>query len=154
MSERVKLQVYTDGASSPNGNGGYAGIIIHNDKIVKKVCGSEDTTTNNRMEMKAVIQTIRVIKEPIYDIEVFTDSQYVQKGIEEWIHNWKRNGWVTKEWKTNVSKPVKNKDLWIELDNFNTLHNIKWNWVRGHNGNHYNEIVDKLAVKSKEVLKD
>ena len=103
-------------------------------------------TTNNKMELTAAIQALQSIKAKS-DIEIHTDSQYVKNGINLWINNWKKNGW-----KNAAKKPVANKDLWIALDTCVTSHNVLWFWVKGHSGNHYNEIADKLAVKAMQNL--
>jgi ribonuclease HI len=103
-------------------------------------------TTNNKMELTAAIQALQSIKAKS-DIEIHTDSQYVKNGISLWINNWKKNGW-----KNAAKKPVANKDLWIALDTCVINHNVLWFWVKGHSGNHYNEIADKLAVKAMQNL--
>ena len=108
----------------------------------KHLFGSEKLTTNNKMELKATIEALKAIKYPS-KIKLYTDSQYVKNGITEWIINWKKNGW-----KTANKKKVSNKELWIELDENVNLHNVEWFWVKGHSGNHYNEIADKLAVNA------
>ena len=137
-----KITIYTDGACSGNpGKGGWGAVLIYRDKQ-KHLSGSAILTTNNKMELTAAIEALKVVKKS-NDIELYTDSQYVKNGINLWIINWKKNGW-----KTANKKEVANKDLWIELDKYVTHHNITWFWVKGHSGNHYNEIADNLAVKA------
>ena len=135
------IKIYTDGSCLENpGNGGWA-AIINNDGSFKKISGGEKNTTNNRMELIAAIKSISYFKIKT-DIEIFTDSKYLKDGIESWIHNWKKNGW-----RTSNKKEVKNKDLWEELDKQILKHNVKWNWVKGHSNNEYNEKADYLARK-------
>ena len=137
-----KITIYTDGACSGNpGKGGWGAVLIYHDKQ-KHLSGSAILTTNNKMELTAAIEALRAVKKS-NNIELYTDSQYVKNGINLWIINWKKNGW-----KTANKKEVANKDLWIELDKYVTHHNITWFWVKGHSGNHYNEIADNLAVKA------
>ena len=137
-----KITIYTDGACSGNpGKGGWGAVLLYRDKQ-KHLSGSAILTTNNKMELTAAIEALKEVKES-NDIELHTDSQYVKNGINLWIINWKKNGW-----KTANKKEVANKDLWIELDKYVTHHNITWFWVKGHSGNHYNEIADDLAVKA------
>lgn len=137
-----KIIIYTDGACSGNpGKGGWGAVLIYSDKQ-KHLSGSTILTTNNKMELTAAIEALKAVKKSS-DIELYTDSQYVKNGINLWIINWKKNGW-----KTANKKEVANKDLWIELDKYVTHHNITWFWVKGHSGNHYNEIADNLAVKA------
>lgn len=136
-----EIIVYTDGACSGNpGKGGWAALII-NQQDEQIISGSEKLTTNNRMELMAVIQSLIKIKSN--KINIFTDSKYVKNGIEDWIHKWKKNGWIT----TN-KQPVKNKDLWVQLDNLRENKNIKWQWVKGHSTDRYNNLVDEAARKA------
>ena len=138
----MKIKIYTDGACSGNpGKGGWGALIQENDNE-KKLSGSELNTTNNRMELTAVIKALEQYDEA-REIEVFTDSKYVMQGITEWIKNWKNN-----HWKTSQKKDVKNKDLWILLDTVSAKHDIKWSWVKGHAGDYGNEIADKLATQA------
>ena len=133
------IKIYTDGSCLSNpGNGGWAAIININGEI-KKISGNEKNTTNNRMELMAPINALKYINSED-QIEIFTDSKYVKNGITSWIHNWKKNGW-----KTAAKKPVKNKELWIELDHLIQKHNISWKWVKGHSGHIENERADELA---------
>ena len=133
------IKVYTDGACKGNpGQGGWGALILEND-TTREIYGGESNTTNNRMELIAVIKALELLREQ-NDITIFTDSTYVQKGISEWIINWKRNGW-----KSSNKKSVKNKDLWVELDNLNDLMSVKWQWIKGHAGHSGNERADYLA---------
>ena len=136
-----EIIVYTDGACSGNpGKGGWAALII-NQQDEQIISGSEKLTTNNRMELMAVIQSLIKIKSN--KINIFTDSKYVQNGIEDWIHKWKKNGWITAN-----KQPVKNKDLWVQLDNLRENKTIKWQWVKGHSTDRYNNLVDEAARKA------
>ena len=137
MSEIV--DIYTDGACSGNpGPGGWGALLRLNGKE-KELSGFDPATTNNRMELLAVIEALGALKRPVA-ARVHTDSQYVQKGISEWIHGWKKRGWLTAD-----KKPVKNADLWQTLDAVTVSHRIEWLWVRGHAGHVENERVDALA---------
>jgi len=137
----MKLKIYTDGACSGNpGKGGRAAIILDNNSNQSSISGSENNTTNNRMELLARIMAIKKIKKKS-DITIFTDSKYVKDGITDWIKNWKINNW-----KNSNKKPVKNKDLWIKLDNACLKHKVTWKWVKAHADNKYNNLVDELAV--------
>jgi len=132
------IKIYTDGACSGNpGRGGWAAIILDGEKI-EKISGSKDNTTNNRMELTAVISALKYVKDK--ELEIYTDSKYTKDGIEKWISNWKKNGW-----KTANKRDVKNKDLWDELDQLNSEKNVQWNWVKGHANNQYNNMADELA---------
>jgi len=137
-----EVTIYTDGACSGNpGKGGWAAILIYA-KEKKYMSGSKQLTTNNQMELTATIEALKAILKPS-NIALYTDSQYVKNGITSWIFNWKKNGW-----KTANKKPVANKDLWIELEKYVDFHSVNWFWVKGHSGDHYNEIADELAVKA------
>ena len=137
-----ELTIYTDGACSGNpGKGGWGAILIYA-KEKKYISGSKQLTTNNQMELTATIEALKAILKPS-NIALYTDSQYVKNGITSWIFNWKKNGW-----KTANKKPVANKDLWIELEKYVDFHSVNWFWVKGHSGDHYNEIADELAVKA------
>tara|TARA_Y100000590_G_scaffold200073_2_gene227262 strand:- start:3514 stop:3960 length:447 start_codon:yes stop_codon:yes gene_type:complete len=146
-----KIKLFTDGACSGNpGAGGWGVIIIENDTI-KKIKGHENNTTNNRMELKAAIEGIKSSLENS-EITLFTDSKYVKDGITEWIHNWKKTNWIT-----STKKPVKNRDLWEELDNLNNKCNIHWKWVKAHQSvtneeSKYNDMADMLAKEATEIL--
>jgi ribonuclease HI len=137
--EKDSVDIYTDGACSGNpGPGGWGAILRCNGKE-KEIFGGAAQTTNNRMEMMAVIESLRTLKRPV-SARVYTDSQYVQKGISEWIHGWKRRGW-----KTADKKPVKNEDLWRMLEALAAEHQVEWHWVKGHAGHVENERADELA---------
>lgn len=139
VSDKPHVTVFTDGACSGNpGPGGWGAILRFGD-VEKELKGGEAHTTNNRMELMAVIEALRALKRPCI-VNIYTDSQYVQKGISEWIHGWKARGW-----KTADKKPVKNADLWQVLDEAQKPHQITWHWVRGHNGHPGNERADALA---------
>lgn len=139
MDERV--DIFTDGACRGNpGPGGWGAVMRFRGKE-KQLFGGEPETTNNRMELKAVIMALEELTRPA-TVRVTTDSQYVKKGITEWIHNWKRNGW-----RTAARKPVKNSDLWCELDELVARHDVSWAWVKGHSGHPENELADTLANK-------
>ncbi len=138
MHEAV-VEIYADGACKGNpGPGGWGALLTTNGKQ-RELFGGEPATTNNRMELMAVISALETLKRPC-TVTLYTDSQYVQKGISEWIHSWKRRGW-----KTAGKKPVKNEDLWRRLDAAAHTHRIDWRWVRGHAGNPGNERADELA---------
>lgn len=139
MTAAGGVVVYTDGACKGNpGPGGWGALLIAGDRE-KELCGGEPATTNNRMELTAVIRALEALKSPC-EVDLHTDSQYVKNGIETWIHGWKRNGW-----KTADKKPVKNADLWKRLDQAMARHDVKWHWVRGHVGHELNERADQLA---------
>jgi len=133
------IEIYTDGACSGNPGPGGWGVLLRDGDVETELCGGEPATTNNRMELLAVIEALQSLTEPV-TARVYTDSQYVQKGISEWIHSWKQRGW-----KTAGKEPVKNEDLWRRLDALASGHTIEWHWVRGHNGHPENERVDALA---------
>jgi len=131
--------VYTDGACKGNpGPGGWGALLIAGGRE-KELCGGEPATTNNRMELTAVIRALEALKAPC-EVDLHTDSQYVKNGIETWIHGWKRNGW-----KTADRKPVKNADLWRELEALASRHRVRWHWVKGHAGDAGNQRADALA---------
>jgi iron complex transport system ATP-binding protein len=133
------IEIYTDGACSGNPGPGGWGVLLRVGHTETERFGGEPATTNNRMELLAVIEALQSLAQPV-KARVYTDSQYVQKGISEWIHSWKRRGW-----KTAGKEPVKNEDLWRRLDALASGHTIEWHWVRGHNGHPENERVDALA---------
>ena len=139
------IEIYTDGACSGNPGPGGWGFVIIDGKNTKSFSGSEDDTTNNRMELTAAIKAIESIDKN-ESIILHTDSTYVQKGITEWIINWKKNNWIS-----STKKPVANKDLWKKLDEYNLSRDIKWTWVKAHqscdsNDSIYNNMADKLAT--------
>ena len=133
------IKIYTDGACKGNPGPGGWGALIVNGNVQNEIFGGEDNTTNNRMEIKAVIMALETI-EVDDEITDFTDSKYVQKGINEWIKNWKINGW-----RSSNKKSVKNKDLWIQLDDLTSQLKINWVWIKGHSGHLGNERADFLA---------
>ena len=133
------VEVYTDGACKGNpGTGGWGAVLTSGGRV-RELYGGEPATTNNRMELTAVIRALQALKRPCH-VRLHTDSQYVQLGISRWIHAWKKNGW-----KTADKKPVKNADLWKELDELAQKHEIEWKWVKGHAGDEGNERADALA---------
>tara|TARA_A100001015_G_C14846882_1_gene654821 strand:+ start:548 stop:976 length:429 start_codon:yes stop_codon:yes gene_type:complete len=135
------IKIYTDGACSGNpGKGGWAAITLDDDSSKSISSGNENNTTNNRMELMAPIMALKKIKKRS-EITIYTDSKYVKDGITDWINKWKLNNW-----KNANKKPVKNKDLWIKLDNLCKKHKISWQWVKAHAGNKFNNEVDELAV--------
>lgn len=133
------IEIYTDGACRGNPGPGGWGAVLRSGEHVKELFGGEQDTTNNRMEMTAVVNALTALKKPS-EVTLTTDSQYVRKGITEWIHNWKKNGW-----KTAAKQPVKNADLWQQIDALSAEHTIRWEWVKGHSGHPENERVDALA---------
>ncbi len=136
----MKLKIYTDGACSGNpGKGGWAAIILDKNNQFS-LSGSENNTTNNRMELMAPIMALKKINKKS-EITIYTDSKYVKDGITVWIKKWKLNNW-----KSSSKKPVKNKDLWIKLDNLCQKHKVSWRWIKAHAGDKFNNLVDKLAV--------
>ena len=135
------VEIFTDGACRGNPGPGGWGAILRFNGAEKELFGGEAATTNNKMELTAVIRALEALKQRS-KVHVYTDSQYVQKGIKEWIHGWKRNGW-----KTAAKEPVKNKELWVELDELRQRHDIEWHWVKGHAGHPENERADALANK-------
>ena len=140
-----EVDIYTDGACSSNPGPGGWGAILRSGTYEKEIWGGDPQTTNNRMEMMAVIRALGMLKRPV-QVRVHTDSQYVQKGISEWIHGWKARGW-----KTASKEPVKNADLWRALDEAASKHQVKWLWVKGHAGHPENERADELARRGTEA---
>jgi ribonuclease HI len=140
------VEIYTDGACRGNpGPGGWAALLSA-DGREKEISGAETLTTNNRMELTAVIRALEALRRPL-KVRVFTDSQYVRKGITEWLAQWKKRGWLTAD-----RKPVKNQDLWQRLEELCVAHDIEWHWVPGHAGVPGNERVDRLANQAIETL--
>lgn len=134
-----KLKIYTDGSCLGNpGPGGYGALLIFNEHK-KRLSKGYKLTTNNRMELLAPVAALNSLKEKC-QVDLYTDSQYVKNGINQWIHNWKKNGWRTKD-----KKPVKNADLWQQLEEAVSMHDVDWHWVKGHSGQPENEEVDDLA---------
>ena len=138
-----KISIYTDGACSGNpGKGGWCAILIYDNngqQVIKDISGSKQETTNNQMELTAVIEALQILKEPVI-IDLFTDSKYVLEGATKWA-----NGWVANNWKTSNKKPVANKELWIRLLSLLQIHQVNWHWVKGHSDNKYNNECDKIA---------
>ncbi|EON13665.1 MULTISPECIES: ribonuclease HI [Pandoraea] len=142
-----QVEIYTDGACKGNpGPGGWGALLVAG-KHRKEMFGGEANTTNNRMELLAVIRALEALTKPCH-VVLHTDSQYVQKGISEWIHGWKTRGW-----KTAAKAPVKNADLWQTLDVVSQKHEIDWRWVKGHAGHEGNEAADQLANRGVESLR-
>jgi len=146
MIESTTINIWTDGACSGNPGPGGWGVLIKYYNSEKKLSGSEKNTTNNRMEMLAVINALQFIDNKS-SINLFTDSKYVKDGITKWIHGWKKNNW-----RNSQKKEVKNKDLWIELDTLSQKHRINWIWVKGHSGNVENDIADELATQAIKTI--
>ena len=139
----MKYKIYTDGACSGNpGPGGWGAVIFDQEDNQQNISGSEKDTTNNRMELLAAIMALKRIKTNS-EITIYTDSIYVKNGITEWIIKWKDNGW-----KNSNKKLVKNKDLWVKLDNLCQQNDINWKWVKGHSTNKYNNLADELATQA------
>lgn len=136
------VKIYTDGACRGNPGPGGWGVILIYGKKQKELSGGEKNTTNNRMELTAVIKALEALKRSS-DVEIFSDSSYVIRGMNEWVFNW-----IKKQWKTPDGKLRKNSDLWQTLVDLSNKHNIKWIWVRGHDGHSFNERADQLAVKA------
>ncbi len=145
------VQIFTDGSCLGNpGPGGYGAILIYG-KHRKELSQGYKHTTNNRMELLAPIVALNCLHEPC-EVDITTDSQYVKNGINQWIHNWRKNGW-----KTAAKKPVKNADLWQQLDDAVNRHQVRWHWVKGHSGHSENERCDDLAreaAESSNLLED
>jgi len=142
----VSVQIYTDGACKGNPGPGGWGVLLRYNKIEKTLHGGESLTTNNRMELMAAIQGLQALTRPC-EVDLYTDSQYLRKGMSEWLIQWKQNGW-----RTAKKEPVKNDDLWRLLDQLASIHQITWHWVKGHSGHVENELVDALANKGIEAL--
>ena len=137
-----EVTLYTDGFCEPNpGHGGWAAILLYG-HTRKELSGAESATTNNRMELTAAIKGLEALKEPC-NVSLYTDSQYLRQGITEWLPGWKQHGW-----RTSSKKPVKNQDLWQELDRLTNKHNVTWHWVKGHAGDPLNERCDFLASQA------
>ena len=145
MTEDI-VEIFTDGACRGNPGPGGWGVLLRYKDNEKQLKGAESETTNNRMELMAAIVGLESLKRPS-KVSLTTDSQYVKNGINQWIHNWKKNGW-----KTAARKPVKNADLWQRLDEALGQHELSWHWVRGHSGHRENEIADQLANEAIDEL--
>lgn len=145
MSELI--EIFTDGACKGNpGRGGWGALLLFKG-VEKELWGGEAETTNNRMELTAAIRALEELKRPC-EVKLVTDSEYVMKGMQEWLPNWKKRGW-----KTAAKQPVKNADLWQQLDTQVSRHKVTWQWVRGHNGHPGNERADQLANRGVSELK-
>ena len=142
-----RIEVFTDGACKGNPGPGGWGALLRCQGQEKELFGGAPDTTNNRMELQAVIEALRCLKRPC-DIDIYTDSQYVQKGISEWITGWKARGW-----RTASKAPVKNADLWQMLDAEVARHRIQWHWVKGHAGHEFNERADELANRGVDLVR-
>lgn len=139
MTTELKLNIWTDGACKKNPGPGGWGVLMRWGERTKEMCGGSIMTTNNQMELTAVIEALKAIRRPC-PIVLHLDSNYVKDGITSWIHNWKKHGWMTA-----AKKPVKNAELWQELDRLASMHTIEWRWVKGHAGDPGNERADELA---------
>ena len=144
---RPRVTIYTDGGAKPNpdGPGGWGALLISAGKR-KELSGGETSTTNNRMELMGAISALEALKKPCV-VAMYTDSQYVKNGISEWMKGWVRNGWRTAD-----KKPVKNQDLWQRLHAATQMHEVRWHWVKAHNGHPENERVDQLATEARESI--
>ena len=141
------VEIYTDGACRGNPGPGGWGALLSSGEHEKELSGAEPLTTNNRMELTAVIRALEALKRPS-EVRIFTDSEYVRRGITEWVKSWKARGW-----KTADRKPVKNQDLWERLDALAAGHKIEWRWVKGHSGVPGNERVDRLANEAIDAMR-
>ena len=142
MAVKPQVTIYTDGACSGNPGPGGWGVLLQFGDHIKELSGSEKKTTNNRMEITAAVEAFRALKEPC-KVDIYTDSEYLKKGITEWIQNWKELGW--RRGKPGKTRPLANADLWKVLDQAISEHKVSWHWVRGHAGHQENERVDRLA---------
>ena len=133
-----EVQAYIDGGCRDNPGLGGWGVVLHGDHE-RELWGAVPSTTNNQMELTAAIKALEALKNPCH-VVIFTDSNYVRQGMTEWLENWKRNGW-----RTTSKKPVKNQELWEQLDALSQQHEVEWNWVQGHSGNPGNERADRLV---------
>ena len=139
----MKYTIYTDGACSGNpGPGGWGAVIFDEKEKQYNISGNVKDTTNNRMELMAPIMALKKIKS-MSNVMIFTDSTYVKNGITEWIKKWEKNGW-----KSSSKKPVKNKDLWIKLNDLCQKNKVQWKWIKGHSSNKYNNLADELATEA------
>ncbi len=146
MNTEQIVTIHADGGCRGNPGPGGWGAVLEMGEYRKELWGGEANTTNNRMELTAAIRALEALKRPV-SVQLHTDSQYLQKGVSEWIHNWKRNGWRTAD-----KKPVKNVDLWQRLDDLVAQHQISWIWVKGHAGHAGNEHADRLANRGMDEL--
>lgn len=147
MTDTLKhVTIYTDGGCRGNPGIGGWGVVLNYDGHEKHLFGGEAETTNNRMELTAAIKALQALKQPCA-VTLYTDSQYVKQGIEQWLANWRKNNW-----RTAAKKAVKNQDLWQLLDTEVQRHKVKWDWVKGHSGNPGNELADELANRGMDQL--
>lgn len=142
----MSVEIYTDGACKGNPGPGGWGVLLRYNQVEKKLHGGEKQTTNNRMELMAAIQGLQALTRSC-QVDLYTDSQYLRKGMMEWLKNWKRNGW-----RNSKKEAVKNADLWQQLDELAIKHQITWHWVKGHSGHVENDLVDALANQGIEEL--
>jgi ribonuclease HI len=142
------VEIFTDGACRGNPGPGGWGVLLRYGNTDKELWGGEGNTTNNRMELVAAIRGLEMLTRPC-DVILTTDSQYVRKGITEWLANWKK-----RNWRTSAKKPVKNDDLWRRLDELSQRHRVEWRWVKGHSGHAENELVDQLANRGIDELEN
>ena len=140
------IEIFTDGACRGNPGPGGWGVVLRTGSYEKELFGGEQSTTNNRMELRAAIEGLAALKRPSR-VTITTDSQYVRQGITQWIEGWKRN-----QWRTSAKKPVKNQDLWQLLDELTRHHEVTWEWVKGHSGHIDNELADTLANRGIDEL--
>ncbi len=141
---RPEMTIYTDGACSPNpGRGGWGAVLLQGEKVIRELSGSDEESTNNRMELTAALRALESLNGP-HRVTLVTDSNYLKNGITTWIHNWRRRGWLTA-----AREPVKNRDLWEALDREMGRHQVEWQWVRGHSLDQWNERADRLAVAAR-----
>jgi len=146
LDENCNVEMFTDGACRGNPGPGGWGVLLRKGKVEKEFYGGETHTTNNRMELMAAIKGLSALKRRCH-VQVTTDSQYVRRGVKEWLSNWKKNGW-----RSSNKKPIKNVDLWQELDRLVAMHEVDWHWVQGHSGHRENEIADQLANRGIDEL--
>lgn len=146
MSSLPQVEIFTDGACRGNPGPGGWGVLLRYQRIEKSLYGGEPLTTNNRMELMAAIQGLKALKQKCH-VRITTDSDYVRRGITEWLPRWKQRGWLTAD-----KKPVKNQELWQELDKLASQFEVSWHWVRGHSGHRENEIADGLANRGIDEL--
>lgn len=140
------VEIHTDGACRGNPGPGGWGAVLRSGGVAKEIWGGEPTTTNNRMELTAAIRALEALRRPCR-VDLYTDSQYLRRGISEWLADWKRRGWRTAD-----RKPVKNEDLWRTLDELARLHDVRWHWVKGHAGHDDNERADQLANRGVDEI--